>query len=92
MLKSPPSTGNQTTGLAGHCRTQMFVLSGQDRVDRLSGTDTPSASPGGEKQLPSTMITATVLSCSLADSPPAHLLQSQKPSQEEARDFLSFPL
>lgn len=27
----------------------MFVLSGQDRVGRLSGTDTPSASPGWRK-------------------------------------------
>lgn len=37
MLKSPLSTGNQTTELASHCRTQMFVLGGRESpLRRLS--------------------------------------------------------
>lgn len=30
MLRSPLSTGNQTTELASHYRTQMFVLGGRE--------------------------------------------------------------
>ena len=37
LLKSPLSAGNQTTELPGHCRTQMFVLSGREGPEQALG-------------------------------------------------------